>query len=290
MTRGADPRASPRRQPGWAPDMGRFAQRLAADLGAEGHPWPDVAAAVLTARGRGGLSRDQFAGTVRLPVHLLATLEDGATRHPGGPAMAPYTEQPLTTSRFVEALRRACEWHAHQTRKKDDVAVPYISHLLAVASLVLEDGGSEDEAIAGLLHDTVEDQGVSPATIEELFGPAVARMVLACSDAQAGPGEVKAAWRDRKMHHLAALGTLAAGDPVFRVTAADKLHNCRDTLADVREHGPARLEAFNGRTEGTLWYYAEMVALLTARLPDSRLTAALAREVRALHDAAGMPI
>ena len=195
--------------------------------------------------------------------------------------MSPSTIGP----RFVEAVGRAAEWHAGQTRKGDG---PYIAHLLGVASLVLEDGGSEDEAIAGLLHDSIEDQGISAGTIDDLFGPEVARIVEACSDSHGPPSDVKPPWLDRKLHHLAHLGQLAAGDPVFRVTAADKLHNCRDLLAGVRDRGSARLAEFHGGTQGTLWYYAAMSALLGERLPGSRLTRELAAAARDLHQAAGV--
>jgi len=95
------------------------------------------------------------------------------------------------STRFTTALMLAAELHATQRRKKDDRDIPYVSHLLAVAALVLEDGGSEDEAIAGLLHDAIEDQGLTPERVEDEFGPEVARIVVACSDAFAGPGGEK---------------------------------------------------------------------------------------------------
>jgi (p)ppGpp synthase/HD superfamily hydrolase len=183
---------------------------------------------------------------------------------------------------------RACVWHHTQIRKKPGRAVPYISHLLAVASLVLEGGGSEDEAIAGLLHDAIEDQGVSPAEIAERYGDTVARIVVACSDAVGGPGVEKAPWLDRKIRHLEHLEGLGADEAVLRVTAADKLHNCRDLVADVRAEGPAALERFNGGVQGTCWYYGRMTQLLEARLPASRLTGDLAREARTLHGLAGL--
>jgi HD domain-containing protein len=289
-------RAGPDPDGRWAPDMGRFAGRLAADLCGQGHPWPDLAAAVLTARGRRGRRRAEFADTVGIPIALLAVVEDGVPCPvAGGAVVARDSEDGMIGPRFVAAVGRACEWHAGQTRKShpsgagQGPAIPYISHLLAAASLVLEDGGSEDEAIAALLHDCVEDQGVTPETLDRLFGPEVARIVVACSDAAAGPGQAKAPWRERKLHHLAGLRRLPAGDPVFRVTAADKLHNCTDTVSDVRRYGPGRLADFNGGTAGTLWYYTEMSSLLEDRLPTSRLTAELTRQVETLNGLVSRP-
>jgi (p)ppGpp synthase/HD superfamily hydrolase len=190
--------------------------------------------------------------------------------------------------RFTDALVRACGWHETQIRKKTGRAIPYISHLLAVAALVLEDGGSEDEAIAALLHDTVEDQGVSPAQIADAYGDEVARIVVACSDSIGGPGVPKAPWLERKRRHLSHLGELGADHAVLRVTAADKLHNCRDLVADVRTDGVAALAGFRGGVEGTCWYYARMSELLDARFPASRLTGDLARETRVLHELVGV--
>jgi len=190
---------------------------------------------------------------------------------------------------FTAALVRASEWHRSQVRKKPGRAIPYISHPLAVTALVLEDGGSEDEAIAALLHDTIEDQGVTAEEIAAAFGPDVARIVVSCSDAAAAPGEAKAPWLERKRHHLEALARPGVDDAVLRVTAADRLHNCRDLVADLRADGPASLTRFRGGVQGTCWYYARSVALLEARLPMSRLTADLAREVRLLHELAGVP-
>jgi (p)ppGpp synthase/HD superfamily hydrolase len=153
---------------------------------------------------------------------------------------------------------------------------------------VLEDDGTEDEAIAALLHDSVEDQGVSPAEIADAYGDEVARIVVACSDSIAGPGIPKAPWLERKRRHLRHLDELGADIAVLRVTAADKLHNCRDLVADVRADGAAALTGFRGGVVGTCWYYASMSALLDARFAASRLTADLARETRVLHELTGV--
>ena len=200
-------------------------------------------------------------------------------------ATGPLTNRYLTTQ-FSTALLVAAELHASQKRKKDDRDIPYIAHLLSVAALVLEDGGSEDEAIAGLLHDALEDQGLQPERVVAEFGPEVARIVVACSDAIAEPGAVKADWLARKVHHLAALET--ADPAILRVTAADKLHNCLDVVADVEREGPETLERFNGKRQGTCWYYGAMAQLLARRLPDCALGSRLGHQARTLHDLLGI--
>lgn len=160
---------------------------------------------------------------------------------------------PLLGPRFREALLWAAELHETQTRKGQ--RVPYVSHLLSVCALVLEDGGAEDEAIAALLHDAAEDQGGEKqlAEIENRFGPAVARIVAACSDTFEDP---KPAWRPRKEAHLAHLSREAREVPgLLRVVAADKLHNAQCTLLDLESQGEALWSRFNGGRDGSLWYY-----------------------------------
>jgi len=190
------------------------------------------------------------------------------------------------STRFSTALMLAAELHAAQKRKKPDRDIPYVSHLLAVAALVLEDGGSEDEAIAGLLHDAVEDQGLTPERIELEFGPEVARIVTACSDAIAAPGARKDPWLPRKIAHVHHLADADAS--ILRVTAADKLHNCLDVLADLEREGPQTLERFKGRAAGTCWYYGAMAQLLSRRLPASSLTPRLVEAAEALHAEVGL--
>ena len=154
------------------------------------------------------------------------------------------------TSRFREALVYAAELHATQLRKGSDT--PYVAHLLAVASLVLEHGGNEDEAIAGLLHDAIEDQG-GDATRQEIrrrFGEGVTAIVDGCTDADVVP---KPPWRARKEAYIA---HLAGSSPSVRlVSSADKLHNARSILADYRAVGEQVWSRFKGGREGTLWYY-----------------------------------
>lgn len=154
------------------------------------------------------------------------------------------------TARFEEALVFATQLHAEQTRKGTDI--PYISHLLAVTAIVLENGGNEDEAIAALLHDAIEDQG-GAATREEIrrrFGNTVVAIVDGCTDAEVIP---KPPWRARKEAYIAHIRS--ASPSVRLVSAADKLHNARSVLADYLVLGDALWQRFNGGKEGTLWYY-----------------------------------
>jgi (p)ppGpp synthase/HD superfamily hydrolase len=169
-------------------------------------------------------------------------------------------DAPALGPRFQEALQYASTLHGRQVRK--GTQIPYVSHLLAVASLVLEDGGSEDEAIAALLHDAVEDQG-GRKTLEEIrgrFGEKVAEIVQGCTDADSLP---KPPWRARKERYIAHVRT--ASREVLRVSAADKLHNARAVLADYRTLGKALWKRFNGGPEGTLWYYRELTSVYKAR-------------------------
>ena len=206
----------------------------------------------------------------------------------GDAPSAPMTQR-LLSVRFSSALSQVAELHARQRRKKIR-DVPYVSHLLAVASAVLDDGGSEDEAIAALFHDSVEDQGVAPQALADDYGAEVARIVVACTDAVGTAGADKPPWLERKKAHLDHLRGLGGDTSVLRVTAADKLHNCSDIVLDLQEPGigPERFDLFKGGLHGTCWYYAAMAELLLAALPDSRLTAALRRSAVELHEAAGV--
>src|SRR6202142_2849351 len=152
--------------------------------------------------------------------------------------------------RLQHAFRYAAEKHDGQTRKQ--TAVPYLSHLIAVASLVLEAGGDEDMAIAALLHDVVEDCGGMPRLrgVRKMFGARVARIVEGCTDSFTEP---KPDWIERKKGYLEEVKH--ADDETRLVSASDKLHNVRTILADYRKDGDAIWSRFNGKKEGTLWYY-----------------------------------
>jgi (p)ppGpp synthase/HD superfamily hydrolase len=177
------------------------------------------------------------------------------------------------STRFEEALIFATRLHAGQTRK--GTAIPYISHLLAVTGIVLEHGGNEDEAIAALLHDAVEDQG-GTATLEEIrrrFGDRVAEIVAGCTDAWTTP---KLPWRERKEAYLARLP--GATPSVHLVSIADKLHNAQTILSDYRTLGESLWSRFNGGKEGTLWFHRALVEALRDAGP-SLLVEELARIV-----------
>jgi GTP pyrophosphokinase len=185
------------------------------------------------------------------------------------------------SDRFGSALTLAHELHAGQVRK--GTAIPYVSHVLAVAGIVLDHGGDEDEAIAALLHDAVEDCGGAPvlAEIRHLFGDRVAGIVAACSDTDQIP---KPPWQARKEAYLAHLRDAPAS--VRLVSAADKLHNARAILADYREIGEALWARFNATKAQTLWYYRALVEAFVAH-GSSSLVLELARTVEEIERLAG---
>ncbi len=181
--------------------------------------------------------------------------------------------------RLAEAATFAMAIHADQRRKGSET--PYISHLLGVASLVLEFGGDEAQAIAGLLHDAIEDQGAEQGpVIEARFGARVAAIVRGCTDADTLP---KPPWRARKEAYIAHLEI--AGPDIWLVSCADKLHNARAIRTDLRTHGLAVFERFNAGRDGTLWYYGMLAASFRRLLPGP-LSAELAATVAELGQAA----
>ena len=157
-------------------------------------------------------------------------------------------------ARFRQAFLFAADKHAGQTRKAS--TVPYIAHLMGVASLVLEFGGDEDMAIAALLHDVVEDCGGAPmlAEVRRRFGNRVAKIVEGCTDSQSIP---KPPWLERKETYIRHLKNADAETRL--VSAADKLNNVRSILSDYREIGESIWTRFNGGREGTLWYYRALL-------------------------------
>lgn len=185
------------------------------------------------------------------------------------------------TDRFDRAFAYATQLHRAQTRKVS--GTPYLGHLLAVTAIVIEHGGSEDEAIAALLHDAVEDQGgaTTREDIRARFGDNVARMVDACSDSDIWP---KPPWKERKQLHLQRART--AEPSVRLVLAADKLHNLRTLFRDYQRIGERLWEHFRGGKEGTLWYYREMLAALGAS-GETPLLAQCAQALRELESLVG---
>lgn len=183
--------------------------------------------------------------------------------------------------RFLRAFLFAAEKHKDQPRKAS--TIPYIAHLMGVASLVLEAGGDEDLAIAALLHDVVEDCGGAPMLkeVRRRFGPRVAKVVDGCTDADVYP---KPPWRGRKEKYLARLRN---EDKETRlVSAADKLNNVRSILSDYRAIGESVWSRFSGGREGTLWYYRTLLDEFSQDQPN-RITRDLGLAVNELESLAG---
>jgi (p)ppGpp synthase/HD superfamily hydrolase len=167
--------------------------------------------------------------------------------------------------RFDLALKMAHDYHGDQKRKGAET--PYFGHILGVASLVIDEGGTEDEVIAALLHDAPEDQG-GEATLEEIrvaFGDRVADIVERLSDTFDDP---KPAWKERKENYLDHLRT-EDDRSVLLVSIADKLHNARSIVLDRDEHGEEVWERFTGRKDGSLWYYGELATIFEKNFPGA---------------------
>jgi len=194
--------------------------------------------------------------------------------------MAPI-DAPMLSPRFEDALAFAARLHARQTRKAGKI--PYVAHLLSVCALVLEDGGQEDDAIAALLHDAVEDQGGAPTllVIRERYGDEVARLVDAVTDSDSLP---KPPWLERKRQYVEHLRR--ADGRVRRIACADKLHNARSVLYDYRAHGEDLWSRFTGTREQTLWYY-RTVADVCVATGTGPLAEELARVVSELETLVG---
>ena len=187
------------------------------------------------------------------------------------------------TERFQSALAFATELHRHQRRKGTEI--PYVSHLLGVASIALEIGADEDQAIAALLHDAVEDQG-GAACLEEIrarFGDRVAGIVSDCTDADVEP---KPPWRGRKEAYIASLAHKP--EDSLLVSLADKTHNARAILDDLVVHGPALWDRFTGGRDGSLWYYDQLARAFHTHLPGAAADR-LMFVVQEMHHAAGPP-
>ena len=186
--------------------------------------------------------------------------------------MTSLPQEPLLTERFDNALQFAHGVHRSQPRK--DTTIPYVSHLLSVAGLVLESGGDEDLAIAALLHDAVEDaEDMSGEEMSDRirakFGDRVADIVDGCSDAKSSPGESKPPWRSRKEAYLEHLRS--APNDVLRVSIADKVHNARSIATDQDRFGEALWERFSSSSEESHWYYTSLRDIYKERISDSYL-------------------
>ncbi len=163
----------------------------------------------------------------------------------------------MLTDRYLSALDLAFKLHQTQTRKGSQ-HVPYFTHLMSVSAMVLENGGSEDQAIGALLHDAVEDQGGKKTLylIKKRFGADVAEIVEGCSDSDTIP---KPPWKNRKIAYLEKIKH--ASDTIKLVSLADKIHNARSILQDLQTEGEATWSKFTGGKDGSLWYYQSLVEI-----------------------------
>ena len=168
----------------------------------------------------------------------------------------------MLSRRFDDALGFASQIHRKQVRKVSNT--PYIAHLLSVCALVLEYGGDEDCAIAGLLHDAVEDQGGREMAdkIGLRFGDRVRGIVLECSDRT---DKTDLPWRARKEAYIRAIATKT--EDAILVTTCDKLHNATAILQDLRSDGLAVYRRFSVGRDDVLWYYRELADALSQRAP-----------------------
>jgi len=186
------------------------------------------------------------------------------------------------SARVERAFALANQIHADAQRK--GTKIPYVTHLMAVAALVGENGGTEDQVIAALLHDAVEDAG-GHARLEQIrssFGSDVADLVVGLSDSVVEDPTNKPAWKPRKEAYLAKLRE--AGPRVHLVSCADKVHNARSIVADLHEHGNALWDRFKGGREGSLWYYRTLLEIYREKghAPE-RLVRVLAKSVDEMH-------
>jgi (p)ppGpp synthase/HD superfamily hydrolase len=191
--------------------------------------------------------------------------------------------QPLYSARLIDALCVAARLHASQRRKGSEV--PYLGHLLGTCSIALDYGADEDEAIAALLHDAIEDvqptQDARAAVAE--FGERVLAIVEGCTDSDQHP---KPPWRARKQAYVDHLA--AADASVLLVSSADKLHNARSVVADLRSHGQSTWDRFTGGRQGSLWYYRALVGAFRANPAHHvALVDELDREVTEMETLAG---
>jgi (p)ppGpp synthase/HD superfamily hydrolase len=185
--------------------------------------------------------------------------------------------------RFASALSFAAQLHATQLRKGRRVS--YVSHLLAVTALAIEYGANEDEAIAAVLHDSIEDQGQhhTKRRIGELFGSAVQQIVIECSDTEEDP---KPPWRDRKTRYHAHVRTASASARL--ISMCDKLHNARSLISDLRDRTPEQVWThFSAGRDETLWNFRELVRAYrqaSASAPDPRLPSLLEELARTVDE------
>ena len=190
----------------------------------------------------------------------------------------------MQLNKLSPALALAIEAHQGQIRKSTQI--PYISHPLAVASIALEFGASEDQAIAALLHDTIEDGGRKyEEVILVQFGRYVHDLVQGCTDGTPDHSGQKAPWFERKTAYLKHLQE--ASDEVLLVSCSDKLHNARAIVSDLINEGPSVFERFSSTPEQTLWYYRQLANVFTNRkTPPAKALESAVSQMEALSQSA----
>lgn len=190
----------------------------------------------------------------------------------------------MLTERIAQALALAVE--AHDGQKRKGTQIPYIAHPMGVASIALEHGADEDQAMAALLHDAVEDGGTEYAQrIRTQFGDRVAHIVQGCTDGVPDAAGKKEAWKPRKERYIAHLEE--ASDDVLLVSGSDKLHNARAIVEDLLRIGPLVFERFTASKDETLWYYESLAKVFSRR--DTPVAKALSDTVERMKQLANSP-
>ena len=168
----------------------------------------------------------------------------------------------MLTERIAKALALAVEAHDGQKRKGTDI--PYVAHPMGVAAIALDYGATEDQAIAALLHDVLEDGGPQfTPVIRERFGETVLAIVEGCTDGVPDAQGKKADWKERKLQYLDHLAR--ASDEIILVSGADKLHNARAIVSDLQSVGLKVFDRFTVGRDGTLWYYRQLAGIFSRR-------------------------
>ena len=190
----------------------------------------------------------------------------------------------MPMSKLSNALALAVQAHEGQVRKS--TAIPYISHPMAVASIALEYGATEEQAVAALLHDAIEDGGDTYVdSIEALFGTYVLTLVQGCTDGTPDHSGQKAPWIERKTAYLKHLQE--ASDEVLLVSCSDKLHNARAIVSDLINEGPSVFDRFSSTPEQTLWYYRQLATIFNNRkAPPAKALESAVSQMEALSQSA----
>lgn len=190
----------------------------------------------------------------------------------------------MQLSKLANALALAIQAHDGQVRKS--TTIPYISHPMAVSAIALEFGATEDQAIAALLHDAIEDGGAKYAKlIQAQFGQHVHNLVQGCTDGTPDHTGSKAPWLERKTAYIQHLQE--ASDEVLLVSCSDKLHNARAIVSDLINEGPSVFNRFSSTTEQTLWYYRQLATIFNKRkTPPAKALEAAVSQMEALSQSA----